>query len=277
LIYTIDPQIKLSITGGQESNNYLTTTQQTSSITGIGFNWAPTERTRVDLSKERRYFGDGHSFNLSHRMARASFRLSDKKDVMVLSPQLTTFSKGTYFQLWDDQLRSLYPELDDAQRANLALALLQMNGIPPDAAVIGTSQAPRASLMRSQEASMLLTGVRNTVTLSVQRSERTALSQQLVGVPDDFSLSSVIRQRGANFNWSYRVSSLSTLSFLATTTRSEGVSGSNLNTKLNSSTVSLTRKLGAFTNGTLSYRRTRSDGLFDYVENAITANVLLTF
>ena len=183
LVYTVNPQLRFTAIGGQESNDYIDFRQQTTSITGWGVDWAPTERTKLGWTQENRYFGQGHNFNFTHRTAQTTWRLTDSRDVSIRSPQTMSYAMGTYFDLLNEQFKVSMP--DDLERTRYILALLQSMGIPPDSNVIGGFQSSRASINRNKEASFIWSGVRNTITFSAQSLNRTALGTG-IDVPDDF-------------------------------------------------------------------------------------------
>lgn len=104
LTYAVLPQFKISASGGQESNNYVSLGQESHVNYGYGFDWNPTERTQISAFKERRFFGDGHNISLSHRFPRSSIRFTDTRDVSVLPNQNTSIGLGTV-------LRSIFSNL----------------------------------------------------------------------------------------------------------------------------------------------------------------------
>jgi uncharacterized protein (PEP-CTERM system associated) len=272
LTYMVDPQLRFTVIGGQESNDYVDFKQQTSSITGWGLEWAPTERTQLAWTQEDRYFGQGHNFIFTHRTPNTAWRLSDSRDVMIVAPQSMTFSMGSYFDMFNEQLRSSMP--DDAERTRYIMAMLQSMGIAPDAQAIGGFQSSRASNNRAKEASFVWTGARNVVTFSAQSLNRTALGT--VDIPDDFDLSTTIRQKGLSINWSHKLTPLATLTLMSNKFWTSG-NTSNLDTDRTLYSLMLTSKLGVYTSGSIGYRRTEASGVSAYVENAIFGSLLMVF
>ena len=276
LTYMVDPQLRFTVIGGEETNDYINFQKQTSSITGWGFNWAPTARTQLAWTQEKRYFGNGHRLNFSHRTPFTAWRLSDTRDVVVRPPQSMSFSMGTYYELLDQQLQSSIP--DDNERARYIEALLQSLQIPPDAQVLGGFMSSRASLNRTQEASFTMTGVRNTVTFSVQRQDRTAVGSGLGIVPDDFSnFGSTIEQKGLNLNWAYKLTPTATFTLMANTSRTTGSGGAAQVTDRDMLTLMMSKKIGARTSASLGVRKTTVSGFVDYVENAILGSLVMIF
>ena len=275
LVYALDPQLRFTVIGGRESNDYVNFQQQTSSISGWGVDWAPTERTQVAWTQENRYFGQGHRFTFTHRTPSTAWRLSDSRDVMIRAPQSMTYSMGTYFELLSEQLRSSMP--DDAERTRYVLLLLQSMGISPEAEAIGGFMSSRASVNRAKEASFVWTGTRNVVMVSAQSLDRTALSSGVDIPEDDFSnFSNTIRQKGLNFNWSHNVTPTASLTLLGNRSRTSGNSSS-LVTDRKMYSLMLSNKLGAYTTGSVGLRRTEVSGNVEYVDNAVLASLLMVF
>lgn len=275
LTYAIDPQFRVLGIVGEETQDYMTPTKQTSSITGWGVEWAPTERTLLALTQEDRYFGQGHNFKFTHRTASTAWRLTDTRDVSMLPPQAMTFSMGTYYDLLNEQLRAQFP--DDAARQTQTLALLQSLGIPPQSQVIGGFMSSQASVNRNREASVVWSGVRNVVTLSVQSLDRAALGLSN-GLPDDFSNFNTpfIKQKGATINWAHKFTPTATGTLVTNKFQTSG-NTSSLTTDYLTYSAILTNKLGAYTTGSLGLRRTEASGNVSYVENAIVGSLLMMF
>lgn len=274
LTYTFDPQFRFTVIHGQESNDYVNFQQQTSNINGWGFEWAPSERTQLAWKQENRYFGKGYDFSFTHRTPHTAWRITDSRDVAVLAPQTMTYAMGTYFDLLNEQLRSSMP--DDAERFAYIQALLQSLNLSPDAQVIGGFMSSRASINRSRQISFTWTGVRNVITMSAQESNRTALGTGVDIPVDDFALSSTIRQRGINFNWAHKLTPNASLTFVGGRALVSG-STSNLDTDRTTYSLTLSRKLGVYTSGTIGLRKSKVSGYLDYDENAVIASLVAKF
>jgi uncharacterized protein (PEP-CTERM system associated) len=155
--------------------------------------------------------------------------------------------------------------------------MLQQSGISPDAQVIGGFTTSRASINHTKEISFTWTGVRNVVTFSALDLDREALGTG-VNVPDDFDISSRIRQKGINANWSHKLTPTAALTVMGNKSFTSGNTSAQDSDRL-MYTVTLTNKIGAYTSGSVGYRRTEVNGSsnFDYVENAILASLLVVF
>lgn len=274
LTYIIDPQFRVKVIAGQETNDYVNFTKQTTSITGLGFDWAPTERTLLSLTGEDRYFGTGHRFMFTHRTPFTSWRISDSRDVVIQAPQTMLYSRGSYFDLLNAQYQSAIP--DSTERALFVQSLLQAMNISPNANVLGGYMTPRATIDHNSDISFVWTGVRNVIAVSAQRLERTAFGTG-IGAPDDFAIyGPFIRQGGVNMNWSYKLTPTAALSLMGTKSKTSGQSSAQ-NTDLNQYSLMLSNKLGAYTSGSLGLRRTEVSGVNTYDENAILASLMMVF
>lgn len=274
LEYRIDPQIRLFLNAGQESDNF-SSDRRSRTTRGYGVDWAPTERTLLSLKKDRHSYGDSHSANFTHRTALSAWKLSDSRSVSLPTQQMTQAPVSSAYELLNMQLMSSIP--DAAERAIAVSQMLQQAGISADALVFGNVMSSQAFVQRRQEASVALTGVNNTVTLSVQRSssERTGTGVSLI---DDFASSSRVRQSGLSGSWAHKLSPHAALTLNANTSRSSGDTASQ-ETRLRSLSLLLTKKLGVRTSATAGLRQTSSDsaGGASYDERAVTGSILVTF
>lgn len=276
LEYRIDPQVKLRATLGRESDDYSSTQSQSRAVHGYGAEWAPTERTNVSYDKQTRSFGDSYSASFQHRTALTAWRLSQSKNVSTPSDQLLNTSLGSAFDLLNQQLTSSIP--DPVLRARIVNQQLLLLGIPADAQAFGTIITSRAYVSRRQEASFILTGARNVVTLSANKSDSQVLGTG-GSVADDFSLSPHIQQSGFTTSWAHKLSPDTAVTLNGRQSRNKSSTAS-LDTRIKSLSLLLTTKLGPQTSATMGLRQTRSDsnGLArSYDEQAITGSLFVTF
>lgn len=283
--YTIVPQFRVSMSAGRESNNYVSQNMESHPTHGYGFDWTPTERTQISAFKERRFFGNGHRYSLSHRLPLSSIRYSDTKDVSVLPNQFASVGMGTVFdmeyQICNQQLSDLYT---DPIQLNQAAAICAANkvsqlGISPNTPVTSSFLSSRATIQRSQQLALAFQGARNVLTLQLNRNESQSLLP--VGdVNDVFSQNNtdVIVQRGFSINFAHNLSSLTNLGLIASRQKSSGSGNSALEAKTMMYQANLNSKLGAKTTGGITVRRTEFDSVTNpYTENAIIGTVSVIF
>lgn len=273
LTYAITPQFRIVGSGGWEQNNYASIDQQDRTTHGYGFDWNPTERTQLSAFKERRFFGDGHNINISHRFPQSSIQFSDTRDVSVLPNQFASQGYGSLYSVIAAQYAGL-PE--PARTAAIQSFFLTRPTLDPNAQVTSSFLASRATIQRRQQLALVLLGARNSITLLLNRN----LSQSTLAAAattDDFSRASEIRQEGFIINYSHQVSSLSTLNALLSRQESTGIGSNSLRTKTNQYQLNLATKLGAKTTGSVSIRHTQSDGTISFKENALIGTVTYTY
>lgn len=276
LQYMVDPQVRLRGTLGRESDDYGSTQSQSRTVRGLGVEWAPTERTNISLNKEKRSFGDSYNASFKHRTALTAWMFSQSRNINTPSDQnFTTLSSA--FDLLNLQLTSSIPDpITRAQQVNL---LLQQAGIPPDAQAFGSIVTSRIYIARRREASFILTGSTNIVTLSADRSDNQSLGTG-GSIADDFTLSPNIQQSGFTTSWAHKLSPDTAVTLNGRRSRNTG-SASNLDTRVNSLSLLLTTKLGPKTSATVGLRRTHSDSesatANSYDEQALTGSLFVTF
>jgi len=271
--YVIQPDFRVSLSAGREANNYASLEQESRNTRGFGFDWTPTDRTKVSLFKEKRFFGDGHNFSFSHRFPLSSITYTDTKDVSVLPNQFATVNAEALYSDFYNLFYSAYadripdPVLRDAFVRNMLAGLNQYN--------IGFLSS-RATLQRRQQLALALTGTRNTLTLMANRSEsQSFLAAAEINTHDDLSNNSLIQQRGLSLNLSHRLSEISTLNALVSRQESIGSGGTtDLKTTTTLYQLGFSTRLGAKTTGAINARRSVSAGNTNpYSENAVVGSI----
>lgn len=274
LSYAITPQVGVSAEAGSESNNFSSLDKQTSSLTGVGLNWTPSEFTRLSANARHHGYGDTYQVNFDHRTGRTVWHFADTKDVTQSPNQRGTLSLGTAYDLFFAQFATIEP--NPVARAQLVNAFLQTYGIPPGANVATGFTSSSLTLQRRQEASFALLGVRSTITFIATQSETNRLDSLTVAA-DDLSTATTVRQLGQSVNIAHRLTPDYALSLLLSQVATSG-STSTQSSTLRSVNVGLTGKVGLRSNVTLGLRHTESDSsLNPYSENAITGTFQLKF
>jgi len=279
--YTIVPQFRISLSGGQESNNYASQNMESHPTHGYGFDWSPTGRTNISAFKERRFFGDGHKYSFSHRFPLSNIRYSDTKDVSVLPNQFTTVGFGTVYDLYypiayqqcaqNTSLSSQHPDLNTC-----ALSLL---GPSPNALVTSDFLRTQATLQRNQQLAMGFQGTRNTLTVMFNRNQsQTMLASN--GVNNGISQNNLtdISQRGISINLAHTLSSLTNIVVMTSRQKSTGRGVNALEATTSMYQANINSKFGAKTTGGITIRRTEFDSTTNpFTENAIIGTVSVIF
>ena len=269
LFVNLDPQFRVRLIGGYESNDYEVVDGEEGAIWGLGFDWYPTERTTVSATGEDRIFGTGYDVQIRHRMARSVWNLSVSRDITSSLDELAGgFVLDPVFQLFY-QLTD--PALPEAERISIAQAAYERAG--------GVGIRTNAYyLQRSARAGVTFTGARNTLSFSLRQTERERLNT-FSGflLTDDFTEFDYIKTRSASVSLSHKLSGLATLNGALTRSKSEGQGSSRREVDRSIFTVGVTRKLGSDTTGGLNYRYQKAEGTDDYTENAVTATLGMRF
>ncbi len=270
LIYSVSPQLRLSLQAGVESNDVLTLTRQSYQNTGLGLDWRPSTRTRVALDLQQRYFGSAHSLLLEHRSRRTVWRFSDTRSAVNSPLEATTASLGSLYDLLDRLYVGVEP--DPIRRAQRVQSELNRLGLPANLSVHQSFLSSSALLQRNQQLSVAWLGVRGIVTLTAAQGRSSRLSPA-IRLGDDFDHHSSIRQRSWSASYAHRLTPLTSIS---TTLESQRAQGSNLalQSRSRSLTLGLASQLGLRTSAHLQLRRTLSDGAAASAHETAVAGLL---
>lgn len=274
LIYQPDIEYRLWISGGREGNDYASLDKTWHSTSGGGLEWVPGPRSKVAVSRERRFFGDADSVELSHRTAKTALKYSQGKSISVVPNQAVTVGLGTIYDLMYSQLASQFP--DPNERAAAVNMFLQLTGIPANTKLTSGFLTNRVSIQKNRNLSFVLLGGRNSITLSGSRSESEALLPGVFG--DDFDNFSRVLQRGASILWAHQLSPLSSLNASLSRQVSSGEGVNAATTKYRYAQIGFQTSLGKGTGLGVSYRRSESEGAAGvYIENAATGTLTHKF
>lgn len=274
LYANVSPQLRLAMIAGYESNDYAVRRGESGSITGVGFDWRPNERTIVSGVSEKRIFGRGYDFQIKHRRARSSWELGWSRDI---SSSLQTFDSllnlpglsSRYGGLLSGELDPVIREQLERELQALGVTIAELNET-----VVSNSYF----LDRRLNAGFSLIGVRNVLSVSLYRSDRERLGETgFVTVQDDFSIYERIREKSALVSLSHRLSAASAITATLVRSNARGEGGSAAETRRTLFSLGLTTRLGPRTTAGLSYRYQKSSGSDDFTENAIIANVAMRF
>jgi uncharacterized protein (PEP-CTERM system associated) len=274
LAYAVFPQLSVSVSAGQESNNFTTADKQSSGTFGYGVSWIPSERTRLSASRETRQFGDSFSVIASYRTPRTTWQFTDSKTIASPVGQNGLVNLGSAFDVFFDQFASVEP--DPIKRTVLVNNFLLANGLDPTSRVTSNFAVSAVSLLRRQDLSFSLLGIRDTVTFILTRSESSRLDTVSLAV-DSLSNSAVVRQSGLSVSYAHRLtpdSSLNVLALLQQSSDSLGLVDSNSR----SVNLSFSTKLGAKSTAVVSGRRVIFESSANpYTESAITGTLNVQF
>lgn len=278
LYVNLTPQFRLRAIGGRESNDYEDRKGESGTIYGGGFDWNPTERTTIAVTTEERMFGRGYDLRFNHRTPRSTWHLSFVKD---LSSSLQSLGQRplTQEELLCAQIANVLSK-DPVQQQQIYQSCLGILGFDPIAAR-RTMLSNAQYVDKSFEAGFSLIGVRNTLSFTFVRSDRSRLGGGTgLTVGDDFANTDRVITTSGTVALSHQLSGTTSLNASVTQSRSQGDSGTNLDTKRLFASFGVTTELGPKTYGGLTYRYQRGDSNSadgDFTENAITANLGMRF
>lgn len=274
LIYAVDRTLRFSGRVGHETNNYSSTGSFTNK--GVGVSWQPTVRTSVTADYDRRFFGNGYSVQMSHRMPHSAFNLGFTRDVTT-SDQLFTGAVPVLL-LPPGFAELLAAEPDPATR----LALLD-SWIRAGIAGIGLEQrlflTNRVLISRRAFGSFTIRGARNSLTASASRSVSSSGSEGIT-FGDDLDTASSITTQSYSLQLNHALTPLTSASAGFTRTQSSSDAASSPSSRQNSVNLTLSSRLGAKTHGTLGLRHTVSSGsggVTGYQENSVIGTLNYTF
>ncbi|MHB8947498.1 MAG: TIGR03016 family PEP-CTERM system-associated outer membrane protein [Rhodoferax sp.] len=265
LSYAITPQLSVSARAGRETNNYTTLDMESYDTSGVGVNWAPSERTKLSASLDKRPFGDAHSVSFEHRTPRTAWRFSDSKDVSTTPNQAGVGSLTLY-----DRLANLFESKQDLDKF-----FSDNPGINPNERFSFGFLTSAVYLQRRQDLSFALLGVRDTITFVATRSESSRLDTLSVGF--DPNSATLVRQRGFSANYAHRLTPEYSLGVVASQQNTEGVT-SLQESRLRLLSINVTGKVGKNAAASVGVRRVvYSSVTAPYGETAITFSLNVQF
>ena len=271
LFYSPLNDLRVSLNAGTERNNVQSTDQRAGDTWGGGVNWQPTPRTQFGLTFERRFFGNSHSLNLSHRLKRSVLSYTDSRS----STQNTAGAGATLtlYDLYFLQFTSIEP--DPVLRDVLVRNFLQAAGLNPNTRLPGGFINSALTLQASRNLSFAIQGIRSSVVVSAF-STSTRRLDSVSGAQDDLSRVDVLNQAGWNLSWSHRLTPGSSLVFSTSQQRTPSrgaVAGNGLKSASVSWASSIARRVSLSVTG----RHSQADGANSYQENSVSASLGVSF
>jgi uncharacterized protein (PEP-CTERM system associated) len=263
-----DADLSLSARGGTESQDVEEFESQRTNTWGVGANWRPSPRTRLQADLDDRYFGRGYAVIAEYRLPRTSFSWSSNRDTS--SGAGSRFEAITQFQ----QLMALFAVdiPDPAAREAFVRDQLAALGIDPLQVVQPGFVTAAVSVSERHQLSWAWSGRRLSFAAQANRTTRTVIDAAASEVARE-----PVRQHGYSANVSYRFSPTSNLTATGSRQMIKATSTQPSN-DLKSATLSWTEQLGRRTNASLSTRYTVFNSATDpYREAAITASLVMRF
>ncbi len=213
LNYAIDPALQVGLRGGYE-NDRLLQTRQSSVIYGVSARWMPTERTNVDGFWEHRFFGSAYSATLSHRLPRAAITASFTRDLSNYPQNALAIPVGANVAAYlDAAFTTRIP--DPVERAVAVQEFIARNALPATLLTPVNFFATTFQLQTSQTASMVLLGVRNSITFTIFHTTSARVDESDVPVPVNVGSGQNSTQTGIGVSASHTLSGFTNLTAFA--------------------------------------------------------------
>jgi uncharacterized protein (PEP-CTERM system associated) len=284
LLYGLTPALLASLSGGQEFENFRTGQRRHSWYWGGGLRWQPDERTTISAQTSKRFFGRGFNYLLSERFERSALQWSYSRELSTSSSTaplgqaitLTNGSLSRYAAEYNAESAALESSIPDkVQRDRVVKERLAARGI----SIFDLQQldylSGQASINRNMRLAWVLTGVRNSLTVSGHKSDREAVSQQQIGlsddVIDDLTTHQSVKEHGWDAVWRHSLTSLTSLGVRYAFTDASGVTvnGQLDSSRTNNVGVNVDTSLAPFTTGGVTFNYSRSTGTVEYREKSV--------
>lgn len=270
LTFSASNQLVLQFFGGREKSDLAGGEETTSTIRGVGIQWQPGERTQVALAGGKRFFGNEYAMVFAHRMPLSAIRVSATRDVTFLATQAEAASTSPLISMLTDLLAASIP--DPAARAATVQRRFEDSGLTPFTATTGASPTSRPVLNQRFDATFLVLGLRNTISLNAGGRRQSGIdgagSAPVAAIEN-------IRQRNAGATWTYRLDPISTLTYLFTYLQTEGLDSDTRHTIQRQHSLTINTRLSPQTTGTMGVRRIEIDSTMipSYTENAVYCTI----
>lgn len=285
LRYQLVRTFALTATAGYDRYDYQALGGRTAGRNwSTGFSWTPSQRTTIDASFGRHFYGNTGSLLASVRSRRSVWLLNYSDAITNSRSQFTLPSAIDTAAMLDRLFQASIP--DPVERRQAVEAYIQSTGLPPSLADSVNYLSNRYMRQKQLQGSAAFRGQRSSAILSAYANERLALSSQetdsaLLG-GQLASLNNNVRQYGASASATYRLSKRSSLVASADLNRSESLS-TGLENRQRLLRMAFNTKLGRDFTGTLELRRRNGDTdpgngslvTRRYAENAISATLFM--
>ncbi len=278
--YRIKSSLSVYANGGYDRYTYegLGGTSGGKSFAG-GFTWTPSQRTSIDASIGRRYFGKTYSLAATARSRRTIWNASYRDEITTARAQFLRPGSIDTAALLDASFAAAFP--DPVERRQAINAYIVAQGLPTSVANDVNYFSNRLLLQKQFQGSVVLNGTRSSLIASLSNTRRTALSP--AGVDQALATDTVVgglnentRQLSASLALNYRFSPRTSATLATSKSRALSVATGIRQNQTNVNFV-VTRQFARKLTGNLEVRRNQGDS-FDargrgYRENAVSASL----
>jgi len=248
----------------------------------VGGIWTPSTRTRVQASIGRHLYGQTGSLSATVRARRTVWDIQYGDSITSSRSQYLLPAAIDTAAMLDRLFGSMFPDALERERA--IAAYMQANGLPTSLANDINYLSNRYARDKQLRASVAWRALRATALLSAYRSERRAVSDQQSDSPllgsALSSLNNNVRQHGASLKYVHRVGPRSNLQTGADYRYTESLT-TGIESREREFHVRFDQDFGRRLRGSIEAQRrnggTDFTGRRDYTENAVIANLTMTF
>jgi uncharacterized protein (PEP-CTERM system associated) len=285
LSYRLSRTLSLTANGGYDRYDYQSTdgSPTEGKHWSAGFDWTPSSRTRVQLSRGRHFYGNTWDLAASHRSRRTVWSINYNDEITNTRSQFLRPATIETAAMLDAMFRTLIP--DPMERRQAIADYMAANGLMPGLANPTNYFSNRFIRQKGLQAAVVFNGPRSTLTLSAFDLRRTALSAAAASdtqflPPDLARLNDNVEQRGVSAIANYTITPRSIAQGGLTVTRSRSLTTGVVDNQ-QALRVGLTRKLGNRLAGAFEVRHVRGSADIGsgrkYHENAISATITMQF
>ena len=215
--HQVDPQVALSARIGYEDVDFPVTGSR-GPVYGGGIQWDPTARTHVGGFWEQRFFGSSFSWQITHRLPNAAISANFTRGLNTPTQRALSIPAGaSVAQYLDAAFTTRIP--DPAERAQAVADFLARTGLPPTLVSPVNFYGYSIVLQNAQNVSLVLTGVRNSVTFTVFNLASDAISGKGNELPPALQFGQNNTQTGVGVGYSHQLGRQTTVSANASYSR----------------------------------------------------------
>lgn len=219
--YGLDPDQAVGLVAGSERTRFLLS-DSTDPIYGLRMTLRPGRGRYVNGTIERRFFGAGWNISLGEATSLYAVNLMLRRGPFTFPAALNlTPANGNVAEALDAALLSRYP--DPVARARAVQQLISSRGLPTNLAQPFTIFSSNAQLNQSVEASAVLMGRRDTITLFAMHSRIETLLRKDSGQSYVPSFSTDNTQLSVGVDYNHRLTPLTNLDVVVNATRLVGL------------------------------------------------------
>jgi uncharacterized protein (PEP-CTERM system associated) len=278
LRYRIWPTLNALWTAGRDDNSFGNARGATGgTFYTLGFDWAPSPRTKVNAQVGERYFGKTASLDASHRTRLTTWQATYSEQIVTTPGLYSSPQSVDTFIAVDRLFLTQFP--DPIERQQIVEAYIAQNGLPNTLTTSVDFLTNQVSLVKRLQGVFGLRGVRGSLLMSVFHSDRESQTTDApVLTTDPFALGNSVIQVGYSGVFSWRFSEFTSGSASLGQQKSKSV-GSRTD-KNNTLRLGLTHRLGPKLSGSVEYRfldRDSSAVNADVRENAVVGTLKMSF